>query len=120
MTLGSRTLTASALAFGLAATAAHGQDQHILEMERDADGGTTYESFGRSFADAGLFDAYDADGDGVLTRDELSRGVFASCDRDRDDYLSTEETETLIDAWDAPVKAGLHGTEQDSGDPGVN
>lgn len=120
MTPGTRTLMASALALGLAATAAHAQDQHILQMEQDADGGASYESFGRTFDAAGLFDAYDADGDGMLTREELNRGVFASYDRDRDERLNTEETETLIDAWDAPVKAGLHGTEQDSGDPGAN
>lgn len=117
MNFSPRMAAAATVAVGLAATAAIGQDQHILEMEADAEGRVAYEAFDRGFNDAGLFDRWDADGDEALTREELNRGIFSGYDADADDYLDSDETKTMLENWDALLRAGAHGMEDESGDP---
>lgn len=110
------TTLAALTALGLAA-GAEAQEATTFDIDRDPDGRASYESFNRAFDEAGLFDAWDADRDGMLTREEVNRGVFVLYDSDADDFLTGDEADRLIDEWDAPVKAGLHGTAQDSNDP---
>lgn len=100
------TMTA-AVALGLTAAAA--QEATTFDIDVDADGRASYESFNRSFDKMGVYDEWDADRDGMLTRDEFNRGVFGRFDLDKDDYLNPDELTAAEDNFDATVKGGLRG-----------
>lgn len=85
------TTTAAALALALTATAGSAQEATTFDIDRDAEGRAAFENFNASFDGTGIYDAWDADADGMLSRDEFNRGVFGYYDADDDDYLNDEE-----------------------------
>ena len=72
-------LTAIALALGLAAAPAMAQED-LSTWDTDEDGILSEEEFGTGFGENEAFDTWDADGDGLLSEDEFKSGVFGSYD----------------------------------------
>ena len=93
--------TAAAAALAVGMTAAQAQDNSDsdditdLNMEVDAEGGVTMDSFKSGFGDAGVFSEWDADADGMLSEDEFNAGVFGRYDADADGYWNADEFATM-------------------------
>ena len=83
---------------GLAQTSGSGSDAGQGEAttfdidERTGDDNkAAFEDFDASFEGSGAYDRWDADGDGMVTREEFSRGVYERHDLDGDGFLNDEE-----------------------------
>ncbi len=86
------TSLAATLVFAMSASVGLAQqsstfDQYGVNKGDDID----FETFQGGFDEYGLYDSWDADEDGMLTRDEFNRGVFDSYDADRDGMLNEDE-----------------------------
>lgn len=85
------TTAAAAIAVALV-TSASAQEATTFDIDTDPETGmASYESFNRTFDEMGYYDRLDIDGDGMLSRDEYNRAVFARYDMDRDEMLNEEE-----------------------------
>lgn len=72
-----------------------GDDITDLQFEMDADGGVTMDSFKKSLGGSGMYAAWDANGDGMLSEDEFNAGFFAHYDADADGYWNADELSTM-------------------------
>ena len=84
------TMTAIALALGLAAAPAMAQDDWSA-WDGNGDGVIDNDEFTTGFGDLGVYDTWDTDADGTLTEDEFNTGVFGGYDAD--DSQGIEEPE---------------------------
>lgn len=86
-------LGSTALAFALigGATAYAAGDNGYNAWNTDDAEGLTYEEWDAGFNDEEQFDAWDADGDGLLDEDEFNEGVFSSYDDNENDTLDEPE-----------------------------
>lgn len=91
------TLTAATVAL---ATSAMAQESTTFDM--DEEGRVSVESFTAGFDEMGTYDAWDADGDGMLSRDEFNQGVFTRYDADEDAYWNSDEVSAMHNdsIWD--------------------
>jgi EF hand len=83
------TLTGIALALGLAAAPAMAQDWDAWDA--NGDGILDTEEFASGFGENDVYGSWDADQDGMLSEDEFNEGVFGSYDAD--DSGAIEEPE---------------------------
>lgn len=85
------TTAASVLAVALV-TSASAQEATTFDIDRSGDNNTaSYEDFNKGFDQLGYYDSLDADGDGMLSRDEYNRAMFTRYDMDRDGWLNDDE-----------------------------
>lgn len=73
-----------------AALLASGTAYAEMEWDGNADGMIDADEFTEGFG-GGMFDDYDADGDGMVSRDEYGAGVFRTYDEDGDGMWSQTE-----------------------------
>ena len=107
-------ITAAAAVVALGMTSATAQEATTFDLEYDAETGAAFDDFNASFDEWGAYDRFDADGDGMVTREEYNRGVFDMYDVDRDGMLSDDEVVGMQEERlfaDETVKAGGATTE---------
>jgi Ca2+-binding EF-hand superfamily protein len=68
---------------------------NFTAWDRNRDSQLDQDEFNAGATEAGIYDAWDTDGDGVISRDELRRGSFDTRDADRDSYLTNEEFQEI-------------------------
>ena len=94
-----KTLLMSTAAAMLVAGSAYAADVAII-VDTDNDGFISASEYNAALAernDAYWFDAWDTDGDGMISRDDFVSGNFATYDVDGDEMLSQDE----LRAWDS-------------------
>ena len=96
-----RTLLIAALAAGGFSTAALADNHTLMVGENDGEPGLSMDEFNEGYDASGDYDRFDADGDGMLSREEFNEGMFARHDRDGDGTLNEEETGMLNDVIEA-------------------
>ena len=84
------TLTAIALALGLAATPALAQED-MGAWDANEDGVLDNEEFSAGFGESDVYSTWDADGDGMLSEDEFNEGVYGAYDEDDSGAIEEEE-----------------------------
>lgn len=91
---------AAALAFAaIGASGAQAMEQVDAHqapwLTPNAEGRATYTDFSKGFDSTGEYDRWDADRDGMLSREEFNAGVYARYDLDQDGVLNEDEMVTM-------------------------
>ncbi len=68
---------------------------NFTTWDRNKDDRLDQGEFDAGVTEAGTYDAWDVNSDGVISREELRRGPFESRDADRDSYLTSEEYQDM-------------------------
>lgn len=89
------TAAAATLALAVSAVAGSAQEATTFDVNRDDQGRAAFEDFNAGFDQMGTYDAWDADKDGMLSREEFNHGVWAYYDMNDDDFLDDTEMSTM-------------------------
>ena len=107
----------------LAAAAALSQGSALAQgleaWDTDASGTISETEFDERFRGAGLFDDWDADGDGLVGSSELAEGLYGFWDANGDADLSVEEWDSGVDFWFGEDEVNLAASEWDADGDGI-
>lgn len=88
-----KTPLAATLVLALSATAGLAQEHTTFDARGDLSKGDDldYDTVGSAVDEWGVFDAWDADQDEMMTRDEFNRGLYSTYDLDNNQMLDPDE-----------------------------